>query len=127
MTSIVRAATWICILCVSAAGCGTPTDVKTEQTDSDKSSEIAAMPDETSMQKWAKSCALCHVDGVGGAPRTGVADDWTPRLAQGKQLLMEHTIEGFNNMPPLGYCMSCETDDFSTMIDFMTNTTGESL
>jgi len=33
---------------------------------------------------------------------------------------MAHTIEGFNNMPPLGYCMSCEQEDFEMLIDFMT-------
>jgi cytochrome c5 len=79
------------------------------------------------MQKWTKSCALCHFDGTGGAPVAGNAEQWAARVGQGRDVLMAHTIEGFNNMPPLGYCMSCETDDFSTMIDFMTNTTGESL
>ena len=71
------------------------------------------------MQKWSRSCALCHVTGVAGAPRVGIADEWAPRLAGGKQMLMKHTIEGFNNMPPLGYCMSCEREDFASMIDFM--------
>ena len=74
---------------------------------------------EQAMQKWARSCALCHISGVGGAPRVGVAEEWSTRLAQGKQLLMKHTIEGLNNMPPLGYCMSCEAEDFSVLIDFM--------
>jgi cytochrome c5 len=71
------------------------------------------------MQQWATTCALCHVEGVGGAPRVGVSADWTERLAQGTDMLMRRTIEGFNDMPPLGYCMSCEADDFAVLIDFM--------
>lgn len=69
---------------------------------------------------WSQSCALCHVTGVGGAPRIGVSAEWEPRLLKGREVLLSHTLEGFNNMPPLGYCMSCEISDFSSMIDFMT-------
>jgi cytochrome c5 len=70
--------------------------------------------------KWARTCALCHATGVGGAPRPGMLADWQPRLEKGKEVLLTHTIEGFNDMPPLGYCMSCDRDDFSSLIDFMT-------
>jgi len=70
--------------------------------------------------KWARSCALCHVDGNGGAPRIGHAQEWAPRIAQGEDALLTHTIEGKANMPPLGYCMSCEREDFVALIDFMT-------
>jgi len=68
---------------------------------------------------WSQSCALCHVTGVAGAPRSGNVDDWAPRLATGKPLLLKHTIEGYNNMPPLGYCMACTEADFSALIDLM--------
>ncbi len=72
------------------------------------------------MQLWARSCALCHVDGNGGAPRVGNVEEWAPRLAQGPEVLLRHTLEGLGNMPPLGYCMACEEEDFSAMINFMT-------
>jgi cytochrome c5 len=71
------------------------------------------------LRKWAASCALCHVDGNGGAPRIGNADEWAPRLVQGREVLLQHTLEGYNNMPPLGYCMACEREDFLAMIDLM--------
>ena len=72
------------------------------------------------MQMWSRSCALCHVDGNAGAPRMGNADEWSPRLAQGQETLLKHTVEGLNSMPPLGYCMACEREDFISMIEFMT-------
>lgn len=68
---------------------------------------------------WSQSCALCHVTGVAGAPRAGNLDDWAPRLAAGKAQLLKHTIEGYNNMPPLGYCMVCTESEFSALIDLM--------
>lgn len=68
---------------------------------------------------WAQHCALCHVDGTGGAPRLGNVTDWQPRVARGKDVLLRHTLEGFNNMPPLGYCMSCEQEDFEALIQLM--------
>ena len=82
------------------------------------SASAADLPPEV-MARWSRSCALCHVTGEGGAPRIGNAEEWGPRLATGRDLLLQHTIEGFNNMPPLGYCMSCEQTDFVALIDFM--------
>jgi cytochrome c5 len=36
--------------------------------------------------------------------------------------LLQHTLTGFRNMPPLGYCMACEEDDFIALIEFMGTT-----
>lgn len=86
----------------------------------------SASLDAAVMQKWSRSCALCHVTGNAGAPRVGNAGEWRDRLTQSTGVLLTHTIEGFNDMPPLGYCMSCERGDFIAMIDFMAGSeTGE--
>ncbi len=69
--------------------------------------------------KWSRSCALCHADGTGGAPVAGNAEGWARRLAQGEAVLLAHTVEGFNAMPPLGYCMDCGWEDFRALIRFM--------
>jgi cytochrome c5 len=79
----------------------------------------AADLDAETMAKWSRSCALCHVNGEGGAPRLGDHAAWSARLAQGEAQLLEHTVEGYNNMPPLGYCMDCERSDFLALIRFM--------
>jgi cytochrome c5 len=84
--------------------------------------EAAGQPGPAVMRKWSRSCALCHVDGNGGAPRIGHPEEWQPRLAQGRDVLLDHTLNGFNKMPPLGYCMSCEAEDFQALIDFMAGT-----
>ena len=79
------------------------------------------------LEKWSRSCAQCHVAGQAGAPRVGNKEEWAPRLEKGQATLLEHTIQGFNMMPALGYCMSCETSDFIAMIEFMSSTRKEAM
>ena len=73
----------------------------------------------TVQEKWQRSCALCHVRGEGGAPRMGDIEAWGVRLQQGPAVLLENTLAGLNRMPPLGYCMDCEVEDFAAMIRMM--------
>ena len=68
---------------------------------------------------WSRSCVLCHVHGEAGAPRLGDTDAWAPRLALGEETLLTRTVEGYNDMPPLGYCMACEREDFRALIRLM--------
>ena len=75
-------------------------------------------------QRWARTCAMCHVRGEGGAPKIGDSAAWAPRLAQGEAVLLEHTVNGFGNMPPLGYCMDCEREDLRAFIHFMATGAG---
>ncbi len=71
------------------------------------------------MGLWSRSCVLCHVHGEAGAPRLGDTDAWAPRLARGEETLLTRTVEGYNDMPPLGYCMACEREDFRALIRLM--------
>ena len=71
------------------------------------------------MEKWVRSCALCHVNGEGGAPKMGDHEAWQQRLEKGKAVLYTHTLEGFNRMPPLGYCMDCSGEDYAAMINLL--------
>lgn len=78
----------------------------------------AAVTEEV-MGKWSRSCALCHITGEAGAPVVGDTAEWQRRLQQGEQVILTNVLEGFNSMPPLGYCMSCEVSDFRAMIIYM--------
>ncbi|WP_114787868.1 c-type cytochrome [Vibrio tetraodonis] len=64
-------------------------------------------------------CTACHSSGVSGAPKTGNADDWAPRIAQGKDVLKNHAINGFNAMPAKGTCMDCSDDEIVAAIEHM--------
>jgi len=102
------------LLAIALVGCGPRDPSQKIAAESDK----PPSPDRVA-RLWSQSCALCHVTGVAGAPRAGDLEAWSPRLAKGKPMLLKHTIEGYNNMPPLGYCMACSKQDFSDLIDLM--------
>jgi cytochrome c5 len=79
----------------------------------------AVTVDEELMAKWSRSCALCHITGEAGAPVVGDTAEWQRRLQQGEEAIINNVVEGFNSMPPLGYCMACEVSDFRAMIAYM--------
>ena len=79
----------------------------------------AVTVDEEVMAKWSRSCALCHITGEAGAPVVGDTAEWQRRLEQGEEAIINNVVEGFNSMPPLGYCMACEVSDFRAMVAYM--------
>lgn len=82
----------------------------------------AANP-EAGKSAYNKTCALCHAAGVAGAPKPGDKADWAPRIAQGKDTLYKHAIEGFNGakgaMPARGGNSSMSDDDVKAAVDHM--------
>ena len=72
---------------------------------------------------FKKTCAMCHQTGAAGAPKLGDKADWGPRLAQGKDTLYKHALEGFNGnkgaMPAKGGNPSLSDDDVKAAVDFM--------
>lgn len=65
------------------------------------------------------SCFACHGTGAAGAPKIGDKAAWAPRIAQGRETLLTHSIQGLRSMPPRGACMSCSDDDLKAAIDYM--------
>jgi len=70
---------------------------------------------------YNQACAACHAGGVLGAPKPGDAGDWEDRLAQGMDVLMDHSINGFNAMPPRGGCGNCSDEEIEAAIEYMTD------
>lgn len=72
---------------------------------------------------YNKTCALCHGAGVAGAPKPGDKADWGPRIAQGKDTLYKHAIEGFTGakgmMPARGGSASLSDADVKAAVDYM--------
>lgn len=70
-------------------------------------------------QLYGASCKQCHANPAAGAPLTGDTLAWEPRLEKGMDTLLDHSINGFQGMPPLGLCMQCSEPDFRALIEFM--------
>ncbi len=83
----------------------------------------AAAPDEAGKSVYNKTCALCHAAGVAGAPMPGNKDDWGPRIAQGKDTLYQHAIDGYTGqkgmMPPRGGNAALTDDEVKSAVDYM--------
>ena len=56
----------------------------------------------TGTEIYTALCASCHDAGLVGAPKTGDAAAWAPRLALGHDGLTASAIAGKNLMPPRG-------------------------
>ncbi|ALO44775.1 Cytochrome c class I [Pseudohongiella spirulinae] len=75
---------------------------------------------------YTQSCGACHNSGAAGAPRLGNADDWTSRLEKGRDVLLENTINGYNNiMPPKGMCFTCSDDELAAVLDYILENSAE--
>ena len=72
---------------------------------------------------YGKACALCHAAGVAGAPKPGDKEAWATRVAQGKETLYKHAIEGFTGakgmMPARGGNSTLSDDDVKAAVNFM--------
>ncbi len=71
------------------------------------------------MDKYNKSCAVCHNTGAANAPKTGDADAWAPRMAKGMDVLVQSVNNGLNAMPPKGMCFDCSDDEYKALIEYM--------
>ncbi|MGH8457307.1 MAG: c-type cytochrome, partial [Stenotrophobium sp.] len=70
-----------------------------------------------------RSCKACHTNPASGAPQAGDSKAWTARIAEGRDTLLDHTINGYKGMPPLGNCMDCKEDQYIALIEYMSGTT----
>ena len=72
---------------------------------------------------FGKTCALCHAVGAAGAPKPGDKADWSPRIAQGMDLLNKHAIEGYTGakglMPARGGAATLSDDEVKAAVAFM--------
>lgn len=68
---------------------------------------------------YAVRCAACHDSGLLGAPKLGQADHWTARIAQGRAVLLDHSINGFKNMPPRGGNPKLSDQQVGAIVDYM--------
>ena len=87
---------------------------------SERATAANAMPGDSALaQVYDTSCKLCHANPASRAPLTGDGPAWSPRIAQGPDTLLDHTINGYNGMPPMGLCVQCSEEQFLGLISFM--------
>lgn len=74
-------------------------------------------------QTYESACFACHGTGAAGAPRIGDVADWSARIAQGRDVLIQHSLEGYMGdrgfMPAKGGQMHLEDDAVIAALDYM--------
>jgi cytochrome c5 len=77
----------------------------------------------TGPQVYNTACQACHASGVGGAPMLGDSAAWMPRVAQGKDVLSQHVLEGYQGevgyMPPKGGRIDLSDQEVLDALEFM--------
>jgi cytochrome c5 len=68
---------------------------------------------------YARTCVVCHADGLSGAPRLGNAEEWKPRVPAGKAALVDSVRKGKGLMPPRGGNDTFTDDDLRAAVDYM--------
>lgn len=68
---------------------------------------------------YDSGCAACHATGAAGAPKTGDAAAWAPRIGKGMDTLVKHAYEGFNAMPAKGMCSNCSEEEIAAAVEYI--------
>jgi cytochrome c5 len=72
----------------------------------------------------AANCAMCHEGGLMGAPKIGSEEQWAPRIAQGKDTLVSHAINGIRTMPARGGNAKLSDEEVAAAVIDMANAAG---
>jgi cytochrome c5 len=82
----------------------------------------AALPKDGN-EVFQQACSACHAAGIAGAPKAGDKAAWAPRIAQGKDTLYKHAIEGYQGkagvMPARGGRVDLTDDLVKAGVDHM--------
>ncbi|MEE8308715.1 MAG: c-type cytochrome [Gammaproteobacteria bacterium] len=74
-------------------------------------------------QVYNQACFACHGAGIGGAPKLGDGPDWEPRMAQGRDIVNQHVLEGYTGsagyMPPKGGRIDLSDEEILAGLEYM--------
>ena len=73
------------------------------------------------------NCAMCHAGGLMGAPKIGDIALWAPRLAQGRDMLINNAIKGIRMMPAKGGNSRLTDEEVAAAVISMANASGGKL
>jgi len=73
---------------------------------------------------YKTACSACHAAGVAGAPKTGDAAAWAPRIKQGYDTLLTHAVDGFKGMPAKGGSADLDPIEVARGVVHMANASG---
>ncbi len=76
---------------------------------------------------YKSACGVCHEAGLLNSPRTGDAEAWRNRLAQGEKTLVTNAIQGIRQMPARGGNPDLTDIEVARAVVYMANRSGANL
>jgi cytochrome c5 len=99
-------------------------EVKVAEAATEKAGDNGSISGEKIAQK---NCALCHASGMMNSPKIGDKEQWAPRIAQGKEMLVNNAIKGIRTMPAKGGNPSLSDAEVAAAVIWMANSSGGNL
>lgn len=88
-----------------------------------EAAEPAEANEDLGKKVFGNVCSMCHASGAAGAPKFGDKAEWAPRIAQGKDMLYKHALEGFTGtkgaMPARGGSTTLKDEEVKAAVDYM--------
>ena len=78
----------------------------------------------TGENTYKQVCAVCHQNGIAGAPKVGDKAKWAPLIKEGQVQLTSHGYVGVRGMPAKGGKADLSVADFAASLVFMVNQSG---
>ena len=69
-------------------------------------------------------CAICHKLGMNAAPKYGNKALWAKRIAQGRETMYSHALNGLRGMPPRGGFAQLTDEEIKAGVDYMVRAAG---
>ena len=67
------------------------------------------------------SCAVCHQNGLAGAPIFGDKSAWGDRVNKSLEELTYSVKNGLRGMPAMGLCMNCSEQELESAVSYILN------
>lgn len=80
--------------------------------------QVAKATDDYTVELYEIYCQVCHSAKVAGAPKS-FSSEWKARNKKGMKTLVNNSINGYKNMPPMGTCAECTPEDMENLIIYM--------
>lgn len=86
--------------------------------------EVPAETPESGETVYRQTCAACHGEGIGRAPRFGDGATWAPLIEEGQAVLTAHAWVGVRAMPPRGGRADLSLEEFARAVAHMARAAG---
>lgn len=80
---------------------------------------VATHAEMAGKEVYAEVCSLCHDTITSAAPTIGNKAAWAPRIKQGADVLVQHALQGYKQMPARGGMSTLTDGEVKDAVQYM--------